>query len=645
MTVFLPILILLAPGANLPTWEISELARLEAEVFARSAEAGPALSVVPPPALTTMTPAAPPAPLPDLPPLDDLTIPVTLNAAVVGYLDFFQQRGRPIYARWLARKGRWGTQIAKTLAAEGVPPELIYVCMIESGFVTAARSHASAVGPWQFVRRTGGAYGLKITEWVDERQDPIKATIAAAQHFKDLHERYKSWPMSMAAYNAGTGWTRRGIRRANSNDFWRLVEADTLPEQAQRYVPKAMAAMIIGQAPGRFGFGDVVPEAPVEFASISVTGGLDLARFSRRLGIGLKDLLALNPELKKARTPPGDDYALRVPPGVAGRAESAGAERGREMVEHRVRFGERMRHIAELYGASRRTLRRLNTLNSGDEPEPGSLLIVPRPSAPPDAIDELLIVTEPGVDFRPGDRQVIYFPVRWGMSVAEVAAFFKVTPGAVASWNGLDPQASLQKNLAPRLLVAPGFDVRSAVTVPESQVTTVRAGSDEAVAALEKAQDARESQSYVRHTIKRGETLWKIAKKYGVSVNTLREENSLGRGARMRLGAVLRVPQNKTSARPKASTRAPVKSRAQPSRAPKVQTVARAAPKARPAPKPEARKSRPPVRRTGRRYTVQRGDTLGKVAAIYGITPFKLRHHNGLPRNIRLVAGQVLYIP
>lgn len=645
MTALLPILILMAPGVNTPgadapTWELSELARLEAEVFARPDQVGPALSVVPPPALTTMIPAAPPAPLPDLPPLDKLTVPVTLNAAVVGYLDFFQQRGRPIYAHWLARKGRWGAEIAKTLADEGVPPELIYVCMIESGFQTAARSHASAVGPWQFVRRTGGAYGLKVTEWVDERQDPVKATVAAAQHFKDLYERYKSWPMAMAAYNAGTGWTRRGIRRANSNDFWRLVEADTLPEQAQRYVPKAMAAMIIGQAPARFGFGDVVPQTPVEFASISVKGGLDLARFARRLGVGLKDLLALNPELKKARTPPGDDYALRVPPGVAGRAESVGSDRGREMVEHRVRFGERLRHISQLYGVSRRTLRRLNALNSGDEPAPGALLIVPRPSAPPDIIEELLIVTEPGVDFRPGDRQVIYFPVRWGMSVAEVAAFFNVTPGAVAAWNGLDPKANLQKNMALRLLVAPDFDVRRAVTVPAEQVTTVRAGSDEAVAALEKAQEARERQAYVRHKIKRGETLWKIAKKYGVSVNTLREENSLQRGARMRLGAVLRVPQNKPSKR-STSRRSTRKStaRSKPPRRAKVERRAKVRAKKDPP------KTRRPVRRTGRRYTVQRGDNLGKVAAQYGITPFKLRSHNGLPRNVRLVAGQVLYIP
>ncbi|MGK0360997.1 MAG: membrane-bound lytic murein transglycosylase D, partial [Bradymonadia bacterium] len=588
MTALLPILILLAPGVNSPTWEFSELARLEAEVFARPAQVGLALSIVPPPALTTMIPAAPSAPLPDLPPLDDLTIPVTLNAAVVGYLDFFQQRGRPIYARWLARKGRWGTHILKALADEGVPPELIYVCMIESGFVMAARSHASAVGPWQFVRRTGGAYGLKITRWVDERQDPVKASVAAAQHFKDLFERYKSWPMAMAAYNAGTGWTRRGIRRANSNDFWRLVEADTLPEQAQRYVPKAMAAMIIGQDPARFGFGDVVSQTPVEFASISVKGSLDLARFARRLGLRLKELLALNPELKKARTPPGDDYALRVPPGVAGRAESAGADRGRDMVEHRVRFGERLRHIATLFGVSRRTLRRLNTLNSGDEPEPGALLIVPRPSSPPDPIEELLIVTEPGVDFRPGGRQVIYFPVRWGMSVADVAGFFKVTPGAVAAWNGLDPKANLQKNMALRLLVAPDFDVRSAVTVAAGQVTTVRAGSDEAVAALEKAQDARERQSYVRHKVKRGETLWKIAKKYNVSIKTLREENSLKRRARMRLGAVLRVPQNKPAAKrskSRTAARAAAKARRSPKVKPKPKPKAKPKPKVRPKPK------------------------------------------------------------
>lgn len=624
----LPLLILLTP-----TWELVEMQRLEAEVFAPPAAIGQGLSLVPPPALTTQTPPVPAAPAPDLPPLDTLTVPVTLNAAVMGFIDFFQQRGRPIYARWLARKGRWGPHIAKTLAKEGVPPELIYVCMIESGFQTRARSHASAVGPWQFVRRTGGAYGLKITEWVDERQDPIKATVAAARHFKDLYERYESWPMAMAAYNAGTGWTRRGIRRANSNDFWRLVEADTLPEQAQRYVPKAMAAMIIGQDPARFGFGDVVPEPPVEFASISVKGGLDLARFARRVGVKLKVLTQLNPELKKARTPPGSDYVLRVPPQVAGRAEAAGADRGRKMIEHRVRFGERLRHVARQYGASRRTLRRLNTLRVGQEPTPGTRLIVPQPSSAPNAIEELLVVTEPGVRFDAGDRKLIYFPVRWSMALDDVAAFFKVTPGAIAAWNGLDVHARLHRNMALRLLVAPDFDVSTAVTVPADQVTTVSAGTEEAVAALEKAQEARESQKYTRHTVRRGETLFKIAKRYGVSVSTLREENNLRRGARMRVGATLRVPQT-----------------VKPSKRSRARPVAKRTPKrARPAKKRVKQATKTPARRRpikrGRRYTVQRGDTLGKVAAIYGITPYTLRNHNGLPKNVRLVAGQVLYIP
>lgn len=623
----LPLLILLTP-----TWELTELARLEAEAFARPAQLAPSLSVVPPPALTTMTPATPIAPPRDLPPLDKLTVPVTLNAAVLDYIDFFEQRGRPIYARWLARKGRWGGHIARILQEEGLPPELIYVCMIESGFVTKARSHASAVGPWQFVRRTGGAYGLKMNKWVDERQDPIKATRAAARHFKDLYDKYKSWPMSMAAYNAGTGWTRRGIRRANSNDFWRLVEADTLPEQAQRYVPKAMAAMIIGQDPARFGFGAVVPQAPAEFSTISVSGGLDLRRFARKIGTDLDDLLALNPELKAARTPPGSDYTLRVPARVAGRAEAAGTTGSTEMTEHRVRFGERLRHIAREYGVSRRILRRLNTLGRGEEPAPGRRLIVPRTDGPTAEYEELLVVTEPGVEFRPGDRQIVYFPVRWTMAIEAVAEHFQVTPGAIATWNGLDPHANLRRGMALRLLVDPKFDVSSAVTVPAAQVTTVQAGSEEAVAALEKARETRTQQKYERYTIKRGDTLWKIAKKFNVSVSTLREENDLKR-TRMRLGMVLRIPQNgKTSSRKRRSK-------------PVAKVERRPTKRVTKAPKtPKKTRTRRPKKR-GRRYTVQRGDTLSKVAALYGITQLKLRTHNGLPRNVRLVAGQVLYIP
>ena len=269
-----------------PSWDLTEMARLEAEVFGSGqTPRGPAaaLSFMPPPELTTFGADAtdePRDPPPDLK-LDGLEVPVTLNAAVRAYMDFFMGRGRPIYARWYARMGRWEKLMLPILEQHGIPPEMIYVCMIESGFNAEAVSHASAVGPWQFMRRTGSAYGLAVDDWVDERRDPVKSTEAAARHFKDLYDRLGSWPLVMAAYNAGAGWLNRGVKRANSNEFWRLVEADTLPAQAQNYVPKAMAAMIIGQDPARYGFGEVRPEPPIQFAIASVPGGLDLGRFAR----------------------------------------------------------------------------------------------------------------------------------------------------------------------------------------------------------------------------------------------------------------------------------------------------------------------------------------------------------------------------
>ena len=550
--------------------------------------------------------------------LQGLTVPVELNARVNGFLDFFQTRGKHIYARWFARKGRFAKLITGVLDEYGLPRELIYVCMIESGFNPEAVSRASAVGPWQFVRSTAQDYGLRHDAWIDARRDPVKSTHAAARHFRDLYSRYHSWPMALAAYNAGVGNVARAIRRADSNDFWVLADAGTLPDEATRYVPKAMAAMIVGNDPDHFGFGDVVPEPAAEFAVVMAPAGVDVRAVAKQSGVSNKQLEALNPELRRGFTPPDEgDYPLRVPSHARDQIvkvlDRAMFKNPRVFVEHTVRFGERLNDVGRLYGISTGGLRRLNELPSGNALQPGKVLIVPgdgRRAAVSDS-NELMVVIDPGIQFRVNGRQEIYFPVRRATRVADVATFFDVAPGDVGMWNGVDPMAKLHKGMVLRLFVRADFDMSTALAVPRDAVTVVAAGSDGANKAL--AQAARKRQPNVKritHTVKRGESLWSIAKRYKTTVRSLRGENGLGVGRKIPVGTGLVVP---------------------------VQRAAK--------PKGLAARRRAKSGSRGRKYRVRSGDSLWKIARRFGTTVAALRKRNRLRRRALLQPGQVIRIP
>ena len=195
--------------------------------------------------------------------------------------------------------------------------------MIESGFNPDAVSRASAVGPWQFMKPTGLEYGLRYDAWVDERRDFVKATDAAARHFKDLYRRFGTWPLAMAAYNAGIGAVSRAVKLMGTNDFWRLAELGALPTEATRYVPKAMAAMVIGHNADRYGFGEVKRETPVPSVPISVPGATDVQAFAKSLRIPSAAILDLNPELLRGYTPPyGEFYQLKIPESLREKVES-----------------------------------------------------------------------------------------------------------------------------------------------------------------------------------------------------------------------------------------------------------------------------------------------------------------------------------
>lgn len=245
-------------------------------------------------------------------------IPVVYNDQVKKWMDYFLNRGRGFFERYTERAGRYAPILGAILEEHGLPRDLIFLAMAESGFNTSAKSWAAAVGPWQFMPATGRQYDLEQDWYKDERRDPIKATVAAARYLTKLYGDFGSWEVAAAAYNAGEGKLGRAIKKYKSEDFWDISKGRYLKAETKDYVPKIMALAIIGKNLKSFGFDDVEFHEPLDFDEVTVKGGTDLIMLSESLGVEFEEIQRLNPEVLRWFTPPNaDNYKLRIPPNSA----------------------------------------------------------------------------------------------------------------------------------------------------------------------------------------------------------------------------------------------------------------------------------------------------------------------------------------
>ncbi len=365
----------------------------------------------------------------DLPSSD---IPITLNERVEYFIRYFTTTKREVFARWLARSGRYMPMIKEILKSYGLPEDLVYLAMIESGFNPFAYSRAGACGIWQFIRSTGRKYGLKINYWVDERRDPEKATHAAAKYLLELYREFECWHLASASYNAGEAKLRRAIRRYGTRDFWKLSRYRYLKRETKNYVPKMIAAMIIAKNPEKFGF-HVDPLPPLDYEIVEVPGGTDLRAIALACGADYDLIRLLNAELRRGKTPPyAVTYPVKVPFGYGTQiAEALKKIRfvyTRQNLRHKVRRGESLYQIASYYGVSVRALKRANHLRRS-KLRPGMVLRIPvRTQA-------VLYVSAKPVRQTMG--KAVVYRVKPGDSLWEIAKKFGVSLGDLKVWNNL----------------------------------------------------------------------------------------------------------------------------------------------------------------------------------------------------------------
>ncbi|MDE2731080.1 MAG: LysM peptidoglycan-binding domain-containing protein [Bacteroidota bacterium] len=446
---------------------------------------------------TITNPTAEATQLPEIEPVAT-TVPMTQNRAVEGSIQWLLSDKRETILRFTRRADTYFPMIEQIFREEGVPDELKYLAVGESGLRPRVVSSASAVGMWQFMRATGAAYGLEVNDYVDERMDPIKATRAAAKHLKDLHRTYwGDWHVALAGYNCSPRCIKRAISRAgrttaNPPSFWTM--SPYLPKQTQGYIPQFIAFALIMSNPTAFGLPAASDGPEFAYDVVPVLGMLSLETIAEMVGTTKDEIQDLNPELRRGVLPPSaEPYPLRIPLNTFARFAEAFEQlpdsKKRPPATHVVRRGDTLGRISSRYGTSVQTLMRTNGLRR-TVIHPGQELVVPGAS-------------RRGVAELSGDGVE---SVRWGERVRRPIEFNEEI-------------AETAKRSTPARLASTSSSTRNVSTAARST-----------------------SAATITHRVRRGDTLGRLASRYNTSVRAIQQQNGL-RGTRIRVGQQLKIPQ------------------------------------------------------------------------------------------------------
>jgi len=435
-----------------------------------------------------------------------------INAKVEQFIQHFQTTGRRVFTSWLARSEKYIPFMKNLLKENGLPEDLVYMALIESGFNPYAYSRSKAAGPWQFIYLTGKRYGLNSNWWIDERRDPEKSTIAAAKYLKDLYDTFECWYLAAAGYNAGEGKIARAMKRYRTEDFWELTKYRYLKRETKDYVPQMIAAALIAKDPEKYGFLDIEYQEPLRYDKVKVPEVTDLRLIAQACEVTLDEIKGLNPELSRWCTPPNfPDYETKIPFGkkelFLRNFETLSPGERFQFKTHQVKKGDTLSKIAKLYRVSLEPILEINRLNKKSRLSIGMNLLVPLPKDPDPKPGSIAKKKSNGIDQHPKPVETIY-TIKKGDTLWGIANDTGVNIGALSRWNNLCPEEKLM----------PGDKLKIKMTNPPDPLEGPR---------------GKGVGKEIIYVVKEGDTLGSIAKKFNLAISEIKTWNHLNEADRI----------------------------------------------------------------------------------------------------------------